>query len=151
MSNSMKDTSYLKLQAPFERLKISNKEKPTVALAKATLLQAIIDYCVDGSSKAHNKIQQDAENWLFNNFEEMCMNADLEPSYVKRIAREIRSKVIGKDKKTKVASLFKNGNVVQKKSFNVHTEIETKIKECEKTILQIGKLINEIKSIAVIQ
>ena len=81
----------LKLQAPFERLKLANSS-PQVALCKAIILQSIIDASNTSSSETAKKLEKEAFDWLFTNsehFSEICLGADLEVDFVRDIANKI--------------------------------------------------------------
>lgn len=97
----------LKFQAPFERIKIYNKS-PDVALRKAIIMQAIIDATNLSNEAINQKIEQEAKLWLFSNskhFKETCLEADLKPSFVVRIAKELIS--LHKEKINKLSSIKK--------------------------------------------
>lgn len=84
-------SSVIKPQSPFERLKVEN-DSPEIALARAIILQAIIDASSTSHSKQAKKVKNEAHKWLFensNHFLEICTDAEFEPEYVRNIAREM--------------------------------------------------------------
>lgn len=85
--------SVAKLQAPFERLK-GESTCPEVALARAIILQAIIDASSVSNEKVANKMQKDAYNWIFcdnEDFFDICCDAEFEPEYVRKVTSEFLS------------------------------------------------------------
>ena len=97
----------IKFQAPFERLKEYNYS-PEVRLYKAILTQAIIDASNIMDVKDSKKLELEAKIWIFGNsqyFQEVCYNAEIEPGFVIRIAKEAiklncTKKIYTKPKKT---------------------------------------------------
>jgi hypothetical protein len=84
-------TSVIKLQAPFERLKIYNNNAD-IALRKAIILQAIIDASNAGNNAAAKKIELEAKEWIFGNsdyFKTMCYEANLHPEYVIKLTNDM--------------------------------------------------------------
>ena len=88
-------TNVIKFQAPFERLKTYNIS-PEVNLHKAIVLQAIIDASSVNESGAQYKLKQNAYKWIFediknlnSNFNTTVYRANLEPDYIRKIAKEI--------------------------------------------------------------
>jgi len=80
----------IKFQAPFERLK-EYDYSPEVRLYKAILTQAIIDASNIVDTKDSKKLELEAKIWIFGNspyFQEVCHNAEIEPGFVVRIAKE---------------------------------------------------------------
>ncbi len=91
ISNLHSMTFVLKPQAPFERLKLANNS-PEVALRKSIILQAIIDASNTSHNKSAKKMAGQAKKWLFNNSEgflETCLDAELEPDFVIRVALQL--------------------------------------------------------------
>lgn len=83
--------SVIKLQAPFEKIKDSNKSSE-IALRRAIILQAIIDASNTSNSKGARRMEQDAKKWLFDNskyFANICLEADLDPGFVASIAKKV--------------------------------------------------------------
>jgi hypothetical protein len=81
----------IKFQSPFERLK-SYQDSPDVALRRAVIMQAIIDATDDGLSSVSKNTSSNARKWLFSqnqDFENICLEAGLEPSYVVKIAETL--------------------------------------------------------------
>jgi hypothetical protein len=84
-------SSVIKPQSPFERLKVEN-DSPEIALARAIILQAIIDASSTSSSKQATKMKNEAFKWLFEDSEhflEICTDAEFKPEYVRNIAKEM--------------------------------------------------------------
>jgi hypothetical protein len=80
--------SVIKPQAPFERLKMAN-DSPEVALARAIILQAIVDASNTASSSHAQQCAGEALEWIFeenDHFKEICVSADLEADFVRSIA-----------------------------------------------------------------
>lgn len=78
----------LKFQSPFERLKVYN-DNPEVTLCKAIITQAIIDSTCVGTEVESRKDRYKALAWIFGeseDFIQICDGADLEPSYVRKLA-----------------------------------------------------------------
>lgn len=83
--------SVIKLQAPFEYIKISNIS-PEVALRRAIILQAIIDASNTSKKQSAKKIEKSAKDWLFKDSEylhDICRDAGLEIEFVRFIATKI--------------------------------------------------------------
>jgi hypothetical protein len=83
---------------PFENLKLYN-DNPDVALRRAIIMQIIIDACTTGKHSKNRIIEREAREWLFNNsddFQQICDEADLEPDFVRAIARKIIDKLTAK-------------------------------------------------------
>ena len=83
--------SVIKLQAPFERIKDSNKSSE-IALRRAIILQAIIDASNTSNNKQARIIEQDAKKWLFSNseyFQSICLEADLDPEFIVSTAKKV--------------------------------------------------------------
>lgn len=79
----------IKLQAPFERLKLAN-ERPEIALCRAIILQAIVD--ASSAEQAEGDCMKDANNWLFTDsqhLDEICMGAELEVGFVRDVAEKM--------------------------------------------------------------
>jgi hypothetical protein len=79
----------IKLQAPFERLKLAN-ERPEVALCRAIILQAIVD--ASSAEQSEDSCMKDATSWLFTDsqhLDEICMGAELEVNFVRGIAKKM--------------------------------------------------------------
>jgi len=80
----------IKFQAPFERLK-EYGYSAEVRLNKAILTQAIIDSTNVTADKNAKKWEIEAKNWIFGNseyFQDVCCMANIEPSFVIKIAKE---------------------------------------------------------------
>jgi hypothetical protein len=80
----------IKFQAPFERIKHFNASNE-VSLYKAIITQAIIDATNTSDERAAKDIEVDAKGWLFGNspyFQEICYRAEIEPSFVVKIAKD---------------------------------------------------------------
>jgi hypothetical protein len=82
----------IKFQAPFERIKKYNASSE-VSLYKAIITQAIIDASNSSDEcSAAKTIELEAKDWLFNNsddFNEICCRAEIEPSFVVKIAKDV--------------------------------------------------------------
>ena len=78
------------LHAPFERLKVENQDSPSVALAKAIILQAAIDYCTISRTKEQKTHEQDAQKWIFNHFENTCKTIGLTLDYIKNLCAKLQ-------------------------------------------------------------
>ena len=81
----------IKLQAPFERLK-GYSDCPEVNLRRAIILQAIIDATNTSRNRAARQSADEAAEWLFSggeHFTKTCLEAELEPQNVMRVAREM--------------------------------------------------------------
>lgn len=82
-------SSVIKLQAPFERLKLAN-ESPEVALCRAIILQAIVDVSgADEGLEEPTACASEAASWLFTDskhLEEICTSAELEVGFVRDVA-----------------------------------------------------------------
>lgn len=84
-------TNVIKFQAPFEKIK-QYSNSPYANLRKAIITQAIIDASNSSSDKTAKKFEIEAKNWLFgpdSTFEEICIDADLNPSFIRKIARSV--------------------------------------------------------------
>ena len=84
-------TNVIKFQSPFERMKSYNT-CPDISLRKAIILQAIIDASNTSDISELKKIEVEAKHWLFctnNTFEDTCIEADMKPSLVRKIAKKI--------------------------------------------------------------
>ena len=84
-------SNVIKFQAPFERLK-NYDLSPEVRLMKAIVTQAIIDASNIGDDLSSKKIELQAKTWIFGeseDFENTCLHADVEPSFVRRITRNV--------------------------------------------------------------
>jgi hypothetical protein len=85
-------TNVIKFQAPFERIKHFNEGRPDVGLRIAIIIQAIIDASNSSSSPQAKKLEIEAKEWLFGNsegFQKTCYEANLEPDFVVRNAKDI--------------------------------------------------------------
>lgn len=79
-----------KLQAPFERLKRYDLS-PDIALRKAIIMQAIFDATSISKNSKAIKAKYEAQNWLLGgseDFKQICVEGDLDPNLVMRIAKE---------------------------------------------------------------
>ena len=95
--------SVIKLQSPFEKIKLFNVSSE-VALRRAIIIQAIIDASNVSTSKENIKTTMDAKKWIFEEnkeFNMICEYADLEPCSVRKIAKEILA--IHYDKKSNLS------------------------------------------------
>lgn len=84
-------SNVIKFQAPFERIKQYNS-CPDVNLRKAIITQAIIDASNTAKDIASKKIEKEAKNWLFKKnytFYDTCMEAGMDPCFVRKIAKSI--------------------------------------------------------------
>ncbi len=84
-------TSVIKLQAPFEKIKLANVS-PDIALRRAIILQAIIDASNVSDTKIAKKIEKDAKSWIFGNseyFQRICEEADLDVNMVINMTNDI--------------------------------------------------------------
>lgn len=82
--------STVKLRTPFDRLR-SYDITPEIALRKGIIMQAILDACNSARDSKAKRIRIEAKAWLFGNsddFRRTCLEADLEPKFVVRIAKE---------------------------------------------------------------
>jgi hypothetical protein len=80
----------MKFQAPFERIKQFNTSSE-VSLYKAVITQAIIDSTNTSDDRVAKNIEMEAKGWLFGNsadFREICYRAEIEPSFVVKIAKD---------------------------------------------------------------
>ncbi|MCP5369446.1 MAG: hypothetical protein H6909_01995 [Rickettsiaceae bacterium] len=81
----------MKFQAPFEKIKELDCVKE-VKLYKSIILQAIIDASNNSSNITAVKLENNAKEWLFNDSQwllDVCNKANLEVSFVRRIAQRI--------------------------------------------------------------
>lgn len=79
-----------KMQAPFERLKKFGLG-PDVALRKAIIMQAISDATSIARDIKAIKAKYEAHLWLLDggeDFNQICIEADLDPQFVRDVARE---------------------------------------------------------------
>lgn len=93
-------SSVIKLQAPFERLKLATG-CPEVALCRAIILQAIVDASSPEPSQEAEVCTREAIEWLFNDsrhLEEICMGAELEVGFVREVAEKMIT--FNRDKKS---------------------------------------------------
>lgn len=117
----------IKFQSPFERLKF-NSANPQQAVHKSIILQAIIDASNTSNSYRAKKHEVEAKMWLFDetdtdNFCDVCMAADLEPSYVRKIAQDVIE--LQKIKARKREILIKK-NSIKKQNIETTTYFSTK-------------------------
>lgn len=80
----------MKFQAPFERIKQFNASSE-VSLYKAIITQAIIDATNISDDKTAKNMEIEAKAWLLGNsdyFKEVCYRAEIEPSFVVKIAKD---------------------------------------------------------------
>lgn len=102
----------IKLQSPFERLKLIN-DNPEISLRKAIILQAIIDASSCSEKQQDKRIAQEARDWLFGDseyFQQLCNEAELAPNYVANIATQmikLQEKKINKNKDEKAEKIQK--------------------------------------------
>lgn len=104
----------MKFQAPFERIKEYNAS-PEVSLYKAIITQAIIDSTNISDTVSARMLEREAKNWLFSNsgyFREICYSAEIDPSFVVKIAKEAIA--LNKKRNTKQQT-NKPYNIKQKK------------------------------------
>lgn len=83
-------TNRIKLRTPFDRLR-SYDINPEIALRKGIIMQAILDACNSGRHPKDKRVRIEAKTWLFGNsedFRQTCLEADLDPKCVVRIAKE---------------------------------------------------------------
>lgn len=83
-------SNVIKFQAPFEKLKLY-ESSPEIMLRKAIITQAVIDASNLSNQPKAKKLELDAKDWIFGNndhFKETCMQADIEPSFIVRIAKK---------------------------------------------------------------
>ncbi len=83
--------SVIKLQSPFEKIKLFNVCSE-VALRRAIIIQAIIDASNVAKSREAIKATIDAKKWIFEEnkeFNSTCEEANLEPCSVRKIAKEV--------------------------------------------------------------
>lgn len=81
----------LKLQAPFERLKMFNEDSADIALRKAIVLQAVKDTISTSKVKEEIRAKFEARAWIFGNdpnFIKICHEVGYEPSYIKSITKK---------------------------------------------------------------
>ena len=81
----------IKLQSPFERIKLYNKS-PDVALYKAVIMQMIIDASNVSKDVRASRYEKRAKAWLFlpnEDFRVVCGMAGMNPHFVIKIARSM--------------------------------------------------------------
>lgn len=84
-------SNVIKFQAPFERLKLYDSS-PDVSIHKAIITQAIIDATNISECREAKKLEREAKAWIFGGseyFKEICMGANIEPSFVVKITKAI--------------------------------------------------------------
>ena len=84
-------SNVIKFQAPFERLKLYDSS-PYITLRKAIITQAIIDATNISNLAEAKKLEMEAKSWIFGNdngFKELCIEAEMEPSFVIKLTKEI--------------------------------------------------------------
>ncbi|WP_316354121.1 hypothetical protein [Candidatus Trichorickettsia mobilis] len=84
-------SNVIKSQAPFERLK-SYEASPDISLRKAIITQAIIDATNTSNLREAKKLEMEAKAWIFGGseyFQELCIEAGIEPSFVIKLAKKI--------------------------------------------------------------
>ncbi|WP_341756612.1 MULTISPECIES: hypothetical protein [unclassified Candidatus Tisiphia] len=91
MINKVNISNVIKFPSPFERLK-SYTNSPDVILRKAIITQAIIDATNISEFRIAKKLEQEAKSWIFGggeSFKAICMEGEIEPSFVVRVTKEI--------------------------------------------------------------
>ena len=91
MSKKIKSANVMRFQTPFERLK-SFTSSPDVSLRRAIITQAIIDATNVSECRKAKKIEQEAKLWIFGGdecFKTICMEGDIEPSFVKKVTKDL--------------------------------------------------------------
>ena len=81
----------MKLQNSFGDFTNLAKENPEVALAKAIILQAIIDIRSQDKFNIAKENKQEAYKWIFEDnthLSQICTDSKLDPSYVRKITKE---------------------------------------------------------------
>lgn len=84
-------SNVIKFQSPFERLK-SYETSPDISLRKAIITQAIIDATNTSNVREAKQLEIEAKAWIFGEneyFKELCVESDMEPSFVIKLAKEI--------------------------------------------------------------
>ena len=84
-------SNVIKFQAPFERLKLYDSS-PYVSIHKAIITQAIIDATNISECREAKKLEREAKDWIFGGseyFKEICIGANIEPSFVVRITKAV--------------------------------------------------------------
>lgn len=84
-----KTSNVIKLQAPFERIKIYSSHEEW--LFKAIITQAVIDATNISKCPQNQKIAQEARDWLLGDSEyfiEICWKSGICPAIVKKIAQK---------------------------------------------------------------
>jgi hypothetical protein len=91
MRQKINNHNVIKFQAPFERLKLYVMS-PDILLRKAIITQAIIDATNVSELRIAKKYELEAKSWIFDNcesFQTTCFECDIEPSFVRRITKEL--------------------------------------------------------------
>ncbi|MFY9589596.1 hypothetical protein [Rickettsia endosymbiont of Halotydeus destructor] len=107
----MAKPNVIRLTTPFERIKLYNVS-PDVALRRAIITQAIIDATNISPKMEAKKMEYEAKGWIFGRSEDflsICFEAEIEPSVVVRITKELI-------KLHKNKSQFRENNIIPLKS-----------------------------------
>ena len=98
----------IKLQAPFERIKLFNIS-PEISLRRAIIIQAIIDASNISDNPQAKRLEIEAKEWLFSNsqyFINVCEEGEIEPKFVQSIAKKIIS--LHHDQQTNIKNIAKS-------------------------------------------
>ncbi len=80
-----------KFDAPFEKLKYYESNRPDMILRKAIILQAVLDATnQEANSKKDRKIAIEAKDWIFEKgeyFQNICLEAEIAPESVISLAK----------------------------------------------------------------